>query len=268
MSELAYTDMIEASGLADHTKESYLFAVRQFCEKYTELTPENLRDYKLWLIENYKPATVNLRIQAINWYLKRIEQEKLTLRSVKVQQKPFLENVISEADYEFLKKQLLRDGDKYWYYVVRFMGATGARVSELVKIKAEHVIAGYFDILSKGGKVRRLYIPQSLKLSALEWLTEINRDSGFLFVNRWGEPCTVEHIRNHLKLLARRYHLDPKCMHPHSFRHRFAKNFLAKCPDISFLADLMGHESIETTRIYLRKTSTEQRELVDTLIDW
>ena len=74
---------------------------------------------------------MNLRIQAINWYLKRIEQEKLTLKSVKVQQKPFLEDVISEADYEFLKKQLLRAGDKYWYYVVRFMGATGARVSEL-----------------------------------------------------------------------------------------------------------------------------------------
>lgn len=61
---------------------------------------------------------------------------------------------------------------------------------------------------------------------------------------------------------------DTTVVYPHSFRHRFAKNFLEKCNDITFLADLMGHESIETTRIYLRKTATEQRDIVDTVVDW
>ena len=72
-----------------------------------------------------------------------------------------------------------------------------------------------------------------------------------------------------LELYAARIFDNPKWVdYPHSFRHRFAKSFLERCNDIAFLADLMGHESIETTRIYLRKTSTEQREIVDHVIDW
>ncbi|HDL2950397.1 TPA: tyrosine-type recombinase/integrase, partial [Mannheimia haemolytica] len=75
-------------------------------------------------------------------------------------------------------------------------------------------------------------------------------------------------IASQLKVFARRYKLDPKIVYPHSFRHRFAKSFLERFNDIAFLADLMGHESIETTRIYLRKTSTEQQEIVNKIIDW
>ena len=71
-----------------------------------------------------------------------------------------------------------------------------------------------------------------------------------------------------MKKLARKYGLDPVVVYPHSFRHRFAKNFLEKYNDIALLADLMGHDSIETTRIYLRRTSTEQREIVDKIVIW
>ena len=73
---------------------------------------------------------------------------------------------------------------------------------------------------------------------------------------------------NLLKILAVEYGIDPKVVYPHSFRHRFAKNFLAKFNDIALLADLMGHESIETTRVYLRRTATEQRELIDRIVTW
>ena len=71
-----------------------------------------------------------------------------------------------------------------------------------------------------------------------------------------------------LKKFAYQYGLDPKVVYPHSFRHRFAKNFLEKYNDIALLADLMGHESIETTRIYLRRTATEQQQLVDRIVTW
>ncbi len=79
---------------------------------------------------------------------------------------------------------------------------------------------------------------------------------------------TTRGISGQLKKLAEKYRIDKKVVYPHSFRHRFAKNFLEKYNDIALLADLMGHESIETTRIYLRKTATEQREIVDAIIDW
>ena len=84
----------------------------------------------------------------------------------------------------FLKKQLKKDGDMEWYFVVWYLAATGARVSELIQIKIEHVELGYFDLYSKGGKLRRLYIPKKLRNETMEWLKEENRKSGYLFLNR------------------------------------------------------------------------------------
>ena len=85
-----------------------------------------------------------------------------------------------------------------------------------------------------------------------------------------------ETVRNHIKLIEENlnkyipeaFGLDKKVVYPHSFRHRYAKNFLEKYNDIALLADLMGHESIETTRIYLRRTASEQQELVDKIVTW
>ena len=256
------------TNLSENTKASYLFAVRQYNEQYGEVTQKNLRSYKVWLIENYKPKTVNLRLRAINCYLESVDKEKWKLPFVRVQQKAFLENVISEADYEYFKNCLRRDDEMFWYFVIRFLAATGARVSELIQIKVEHIKLGYLDLYSKGGKLRRIYIPKALQDEALSWLAEKQQGSGFIFLNKYGERITTRGISGQLKKLAVRYEIDPLVVYPHSFRHRFAKSFLERYNDIAFLADLMGHESIETTRIYLRKTATEQREIVDKIIDW
>ena len=263
-----FETFLKTTNYSENTKISYLFAIQQYNEQYEEVTQEKLKSYKLWLIENFTPQTVNLRIRAINCYLECINKNDWKLPSIKVQQKTFLENVISQADYEYFKKCLVKDGEKFWYFVIRFMAATGARVSELIQIKVEHVKLGYLDLYSKGGKLRRIYIPEKLKREALLWLTENSRDSGFIFLNKDSNLITTRGISGQLKKFAKKYNLNPAVVYPHSFRHRFAKNFLEHCSDIAFLADIMGHESIETTRIYLRKTSTEQRELVDQIIDW
>lgn len=259
---------LRGTNLSENTVSSYLFALQQFNSKYSEISQRNLKAHKMWLIENYKPKTVNLRLRAINCYLEYINKEKWKLPFVKIQQKTFLENVISEADYEYFKKCLQKDNEQFWYFVIRFLAATGARVSELIQIKVEHIKLGCLDLYSKGGKLRRIYIPCSLQQEALVWLTEKNQESGFVFLNKYGERITTRGISGQLKKLASRYKIDPAVVYPHSFRHRFAKSFLERCNDIAFLADLMGHESIETTRIYLRKTSTEQRTIIDKIIDW
>ena len=260
---------LRATNLSENTIASYLFAVRQYAAQYDGVAPKELRAYKIWLVENYKPQTVNLRLRALNCYLESIKKDKWKLPFVRVQQKAFLENVISEADYTYFKKCLKRDHETFWYFVIRFLAATGARVSELIQLKVEHIRLGYLDLYSKGGKLRRIYIPCTLQKEALEWLmTEKRRDSGFVFLNRYSERITTRGISGQLKKLAIRYGLDPVVVYPHSFRHRFAKSFLERCNDIAFLADLMGHESIETTRIYLRKTATEQRSIVDTVVTW
>ena len=259
---------LRGTNLSENTISSYLFAIKQYSEQYGEITKKNLRQYKVWLIESYKPKTVNLRLRAINCYLESINKEKLKLPFVRVQQKAFLENVISEADYEYFKNSLKKDGELFWYFVIRFLAATGARVSELIQIKAEHIRLGHLDLYSKGGKLRRIYIPKTLQNEALSWLNDKKQESGFIFLNKYGERITTRGIASQLKKLASRYGKDTAVVYPHSFRHRFAKSFLDRCNDIAFLADLMGHESIETTRIYLRKTATVQREIVDKIIDW
>ena len=180
------------------------------------------------MTEHFKPQTINLRLQAINKYLEFIHRSDLKLKFVKVQQKNFLENVISDADYRFLKRKLKSDGLAEWYFVVWFMGATGARISELLRIKAEHVEVGYLDLYSKGGKTRRLYIPKLLREEAKQWLSSEGIRSGYIFRNRFGEVITSRGCAAQLKKLATQYGLDPKVVYPHSFRHRFAKNFLEK----------------------------------------
>ena len=120
----------------------------------------------------------------------------------------------------------------------------------------------------KGGKLRRLYVPNKLRNVTVKWLSDNDRATGYLFLNRFGEGIIARGISQQLKNYADKYGLDKKVIYPHSFRHLYAKNFLDKYNDIALLADLMGHESIETTRIYLRRTATEQQALVDKIVTW
>lgn len=263
-----FKDFLVKGNLATNTVSSYVWTAEYYLCHYEAITKKNLLAYKGYLLENFKPQTVNLRLQGINKYLEFIGKEKLKLKFIKVQQKNFLENVISDADYKFFKSKLKADGHILWHYVVWFMAATGVRVSELCQIKVEHVEAGFLDVYSKGGKIRRLYIPLNLRTEAKTWLECINRKNGYIFLNRFGERITPRGISIQLKSLATKYGLNKNVVYPHSFRHRFAKNFLERYNDISLLADLMGHESIETTRIYLRRTSSEQQKIVDEVVDW
>lgn len=257
------------NNLTSNTIKTYQLAINNFYKKYKIINKKNLLEWKTYLIDNFKARTVNLKIQAINTYLTFLEKDDLKLKSIKVQQRTFLENVISNEDYEFLKKKLLTEQNKQWYFIVRFLCATGARVSELLKIKVEHVQVGYLDLYTKGGKVRRIYIPKALKEEAIIWIENILKiKTGFLFMNRYGKHITSRGIAQQLKKFANKYGLDTKVVYPHSFRHLFAKNFLERYNDISLLADLMGHESIETTRIYLRKTASEQIQIVNNVITW
>lgn len=265
---LNFKENLIRENLSQNTIDNYIFSCNQFIEKYKTINKKNLLAYKGFLLENYKPKTINLRILGINRYLDFIGKSDLRLKDVKIQQKTFLENVISNADYEYFKQCLLNDENYMWYFVIRCLAATGARVSELIQFKVEHIKLGYIDLYSKGGKIRRIYIAVKLKEDCLDWLNNINKHSGFIFCNRNNTRITTRGIAHQLKVLAKRYNINESVVYPHSFRHLFAKNFLEECNDISLLADLLGHDSIETTRIYLRKTSEEQQNIVNNVVIW
>ena len=264
----SFRKKLERENLALNTITAYLYAVKDFLSKHQSINKQSLLLYKVEQVERFKPKTVNLRIQALNKYLEHIGKARLRLKSLKIQQKSYLENVISQADYDFLKTKLKQGGELMWYFLIRFLGGTGARESELVQFKVEHIRIGYFDLYTKGGKVRRLFIPTELRHETEVWLDIERKSSGYLFLDRRGRQITPRAIRHKLQYFAHRWGINPQVMHPHSFRHRYAKNFLEAFNDIALLADLMGHESIETTRIYLRRTASEQQAIVDKVITW
>ncbi len=253
---------------AENTVETYSYAVQDFLTRYKKPSRESLSAYKAFLVKTYKPTTVNVRILSLNKYMEALGHDELKMKTIKMPKESFLDHIISNEDYLSFKELLRKEPDLRWHFIVWFLAATGARISELVRFTVEDVHAGYVDIYSKGGRMRRLYFPEKLRKEALKWHEKEGRSSGFLFLNTKGGRLTPRGISIRLKEFASKYGIDPDQVHPHAFRHLFAKNFLQKNNDIALLADLLGHSSIETTRIYLQQSSREQGKMVDEIVDW
>lgn len=257
-------------GLSRNTIAAYLWPARDFAARFPRLGAEELAVWRGGLIDAYASKTVNLRVAAMNRWLAFVGRADLSLRGVREQRVTYLENCITEADYEFLKGRLRAEPSLDDYFMVRLLAATGARVSEFVCIKAEHVRLGHMDVLSKGGRVRRVYIPDALRRDALAWMRATGRGSGYLFhAANSSAPYAPRTVAYRLRAAAARHGLDPRLAHPHAFRHLFARLFLqASGKDIALLADLLGHEKLDTTRMYLRQTAAEQAEAVDRCVTW
>lgn len=259
---------LREQNLSENTLRSYIFSVEQYKNLFKKVNPKKITQYREFLIKNYKPQTVNLRLIGLSKYLKFIRKEKLIPKLVKDQRENFLQNVISNDEYESLKKSLEADKQEKWLFIVRYLALTGVRVSELIQLKIEHVIQGFADIQSKGGKTRRIYFPIELQRDTIRWISQQKRSDGFLFLNKSGSQLSTRGVASQLKHFAQIYNIEETVVHPHSFRHLFAKNFLDRNGDITFLADLLGHESIDTTRIYLRKSTEEQKNIVNSIVNW
>lgn len=257
-----------SQGKSRNTIRMYRYAVRQYFTRWGSLNAENLRLHKLCLLERYKPQTVNQRIRALNCYLEYCSQPMPPLSMVRIQRRTCLDHMVSQGDYQYLKRRLLEDQEFTYYFIVWVLAATGIRVSELVCLEAPDAFRGFRDICSKGSKIRRIYFPSVLSEELIQWLKQEGRLTGPMFLNRFGNAITPGGIRFQLKALAQRYHLDPVVMHPHAFRHLFARSFLDQSGDLSLLSDLLGHESIETTRIYLQRTYSQQQQIVDQVVCW
>ena len=163
-----FKEFLKKRGASKNTIDSYLSTVRLYFSRLSKIDLISLHQFRIYLIDQFRANTVNTRIFGMNQYLLFLKTQELLpeelqnfkLSSIKHQQKPFLDNVITKRDYERLKKGLKNDGNMFWYFVVRFLAATGARISELIQIKVEHIRIGCMDLYSKGGKLRRIYFPE------------------------------------------------------------------------------------------------------------
>ena len=268
-----YGRALKRRGASPNTIRTYQSSVRLFYSLYQEADYESLNRFRDFLLSRFSPATANCRICGLNQYLDFLseicpEQSSYRLATIKNFRNPYLDSIISNEDYNRLKEGLKRDQNWTGYFLVRILACTGVRVSELVQIKAEHLRVGCLDLCSKGRKVRRIYFPRDLQTEAVKWLDATGFSGGFLFSNSQGLPLTTRSINRTLHLMAQRYQIPVETVHPHAFRHLFAKNFLKEYNDITLLADLLGHSSIKTTRIYLTKSAREQREDIDRIVNW
>ena len=194
----AFINYLKSKEMSQNTISSYSYAVSQFLSRYTTVNDESLLSHKDWLVSEFATKTANNRIGALNCYLDHIGYDGMRLRGVRVQQKPFLDNVISQDEYETLRDGLLEDGDLYWHFVVRFLACTGARISELRRLTVESVRVGHLDLISKGEKLRRIYIPKSLQQDALLWFKQCSLGEGFVF-----DYCSAFATPFHAPLLQR-----------------------------------------------------------------
>lgn len=247
-----------------------------------KLTNGRMLKWLTYLEQNFALKTVELRMTAINQYIKFSKSSVNPVR-VKHKQKTFLENVVALKEYQYMLDRLKQDGDMRTYFMLHTLGSTGVRAQELVMFQYDHVLDGHVDIRSKKKKVRRIYFPKKLReevqayvdsgeVERYEYICRPSRDGSKKQPEYWRtvmiksiNSTSIGHV---FRKVAKKYGVDVDVVYPHSFRHMFAKAFIAKHKDIALLADLLGHEDIETTRIYLRQTSEEQAALVDEVVTW
>lgn len=228
---------------------------------------DSLLEYRDRLVASYKPGTADQRVHEMNCYLTFLGREDLKLASVRVRQKTLIDRVIDFRGYRRLLVHLKDSGHDRDYHAARLLATTGVRVSELVSLEVGHMRDGYMDVVNKG-RARRIHIPDAVAKDAFEWAEGEGRSSGRLLLNRYGVPITTRGISQQLKRRAAECGVDERLVYPQSFRHLFARCFLNAGGDIAFLADLLGHESIETTSIYLRRTRSEQHDELNRIVCW
>lgn len=260
------------------------------------LSEGNVKLFKQKMIDNNaSPAFINGILVALRLFVKYLANKynapqlvQFKITTIAIQQKQFIDNVISRADYEFLVNQAKTDyKHPNVYLACKIMGTTGVRRCELLQVKVEHIKHGYLDVIGKGGKQRRIFFPKNAREEIAEYLSHLDGgDSGYV-IRRWekndkstfgqatrdngslNEQLKFERsINSELERAGRQYGISPELMHPHGFRHFFAKEFLKHRLDISLLADLLGHSSLEITRIYLKMTSREQADVVNDVVTW
>lgn len=265
-----YEKSMRRDELAPNTIVAYTNGVRQYFERYNSVTLDNVLAYKMYLTENYSIESVNQKIGALNRYFRyKNIYDTYKLKKLRIQQKPFLENVISLQDYDYLKKRLRKDNEYVWYYLIWGIGCTGARISEILQVKYENLEKGYMDFYGKGRKQRRIYFPTRFKNSCLQWLHSIKRTSGHIYINAIGNIITPNLALKYCKRFANDYGIEPSVMYPHSFRHLFGREFYIKSNgNLLLLSDLMGHSSVDTTRIYARMSALEQTKIINDVVKW
>lgn len=250
---------------SENTIDNYMRSVCIFFKRYGELNKEHMLDFKKWQLEKWKPKTAHSRVVAMNQFCIFAQHPEFCVKGIKIHGSSSVENVITLEEYSLMLNCLKNDGNERGYWMIKFLAKTGARVSEFIKLTKDSLDVGYCEMWTKG-KIRRIYIPQSLIDESKEYFS--CRDGDYLFPSRSGKQMTARGVSANIDRWAKKYGIRKEVAHPHSFRHLYAIQFLRRNSNIALLADLMGHSSVSTTAIYLKLSKEEQMKQFNAASDW
>lgn len=248
-----------------NTIDNYLYAVNQFFSEYNEVTKRNMIDFKKKKLEEFSPKTAANRCIGMNQYCKFIGKEDCMVKSIKIHKQSSIENVPTLEEYEYLLECLKKDKKWKTYWMIQFLAKTGARASEFVRFERRHLEDGEVVLWTKG-KMRKILIPKELIENSKAYFNNLPENK-YLFPNKYGEAMTTRGVAETITRCSR-YGIRREILHPHAFRHLYAIQFLKNNSNIALLADLMGHESVDTTAIYLRLSAEEQRNQFYDAMNW
>lgn len=238
----------------------------QNSEKLTaDITKYDMIAYKAYLLSRYKPSSINSYLLSLNRYMAWSENPDLKLKLERIQRRCSLNHVLEMEDYQQLLTYAEHHGKWKYYYIMKTLAGTGIRVGELKYITKEAVEAGLASVRHKG-KNREICIPEGLCRALLCYCAEHQITSGIIFTGRDGHsPLDESGVWKSLKRLAAAAKVDACRVYPHSFRHFFAKTYMREIGNLTELCDILGHSSIETTRIYTKESAREKRESLSRL---
>ena len=230
------------------------------------LTQQALLEWKQNILSTRAVRTVNCMIAAINAYLDFAGASELKLKTLKVQRKVFSEDELTEEEFCALVAQAYRCGDEQTAVLLTAMSGSGVRVSEVQFLTVEAARQRMATISLKG-KTRHIPLGEKVCRELLRFAAKQRITSGPIFLGQHGQPLDRRRIWERMKKLCIGAGVDPQKVHPHALRHLFARLFYNMTQDIAKLADLLGHSSIETTRIYIMTSIREHRTILDRLTE-
>ena len=222
--------------------------------------------YKAHLCEKYATASVNSILSSINSFFAFLEWYELRVKTIKVQKQIFTSNEkeLTKNEYERLLTAAKTKSNQRLYLLMQTICSTGIRVSELRFITVEAINRGRAEINCKG-KRRCAFLPTELCKILKEYVKEQKIKSGAVFVSKNGNPLDRSNIWSDMKKLCKEAGVSEKKVFPHNLRHLFARTYYTLQKDIVRLADILGHSSVNTTRIYTMETGEIHRKQIQRL---
>ena len=258
-----YREYLENEEKSGATIEKYMRDVRAFqgyLGKGMLLDREKIRMYKQKLVERYKIASANSMLAAVNSFLVFAGCGEWKVKLFKIQKVQYSrpEREISGKEYERLVHTARRQGDEQMSMLLQTIGSTGIRISELKFITVEALNDGRAEIYNKG-KCRVVLLPEELTRLLKKYCKKAGIVAGSVFISRRGNPVDRSNVSKKMKQLGREAGVDTEKVFPHNLRHLFARTFYSIEKDVVRLMDLLGHSSINTTRIYTMTTEEQPR---------